>query len=291
MSTDQDTTRIVRSWLRTDEYESADRVLEAALVAIDTTPQRRAWWPARRFPPMSNMLRISLATAAVAVLAFLGIRFLGGGTNLGNPSETARPNPSQTPAAFSELSGAIPPGPVILDGAFPLAVEFDVPAGWSANATDARADQVDISKVRGDQSPVWVSFSTVDNVFPDPCHPVAMDPPLGPTVDDVVAAFTSLEGFEVGEVSDVDVDGHPGRQFDLTTSVIPADAGCDDEVWLSLWTGTDGFTAQIPGPTSMRFTVVDVDGTRLVISTQSGETTTSAELAEAYAIIDSVRFQ
>ena len=49
MSTDRDTTRIVRSWLQTDEYESADRVLDAVLDQLDTTPQRRAtWWPARR---------------------------------------------------------------------------------------------------------------------------------------------------------------------------------------------------------------------------------------------------
>ena len=51
MSTDRDTTRIVRSWLQTDEHESADRVLDAVLDQLDTTPQRRAtWWPARRFP-------------------------------------------------------------------------------------------------------------------------------------------------------------------------------------------------------------------------------------------------
>ena len=41
MSTDRDTTRIVRSWLGTDEHESADRVLDAVLDQLDATPQRR----------------------------------------------------------------------------------------------------------------------------------------------------------------------------------------------------------------------------------------------------------
>ena len=41
MSTDRDTTRIVRSWLQTDEHESADRVLDAVLDQLDATPQRR----------------------------------------------------------------------------------------------------------------------------------------------------------------------------------------------------------------------------------------------------------
>ena len=59
MSTDRDTTRIVRSWLRTDEHESADRVLDAVLDQLDTTPQRRAtWWPARRFPDMNNSAKL-----------------------------------------------------------------------------------------------------------------------------------------------------------------------------------------------------------------------------------------
>ena len=48
MDTERDVTRIVRSWLRTDEHESADRVLDNVLALLDATPQRRSWWPARR---------------------------------------------------------------------------------------------------------------------------------------------------------------------------------------------------------------------------------------------------
>ena len=36
MSTDRETTRIVRSWLNTEERESADRVLDAVLDRLDT---------------------------------------------------------------------------------------------------------------------------------------------------------------------------------------------------------------------------------------------------------------
>jgi len=301
MSTDRDVTRIVRSWLHEDAHEDADRVLDLVLDQLDTTPQRRAGWSARRFPPMSNTLRIALATAAVVVLAFLGIRFLGG-TNIGAPSETATPLPSEratplpspTPVAFSdlsELSGAIAPGPVILDGEFPLAIEFDVPAGWAAEAGAEVADEVSLSRVHGDLTPVWVEFSIVDNVFPDPCHPVGMEPPLGPTVDDLVSALTSMAGSEAGAVTDVEVDGYAGKQFDLATTDIPADAGCDDAVWLSLWRGSGATTVQVPGPTNMRFTVVDVDGTRVAMWTQSWDNTTSVDLAEANAILESVRFR
>jgi hypothetical protein len=51
---DVDTARIVRSWLRTEEHESADRVLDDVFALLDATPQRRSWWPARRFADMTS---------------------------------------------------------------------------------------------------------------------------------------------------------------------------------------------------------------------------------------------
>ena len=62
MSTDRDvTTRIVRSWLHEDAHEDADRILNLVLDEIDTTPQRRPGWLARRFPPMNSTTRIALS--------------------------------------------------------------------------------------------------------------------------------------------------------------------------------------------------------------------------------------
>ena len=39
MDTERDVTRIVQSWLRTDEHESADRVLDDVLALLDATQQ------------------------------------------------------------------------------------------------------------------------------------------------------------------------------------------------------------------------------------------------------------
>jgi hypothetical protein len=96
MSTDHDTTRIVRSWLRTDEHESADRVLDAVLDQLDTTRQRRAtWWPARRITTLNNTTKLALTAAAVVLVAFLGITYLvPGGANLGGPDPTTAPSPT-----------------------------------------------------------------------------------------------------------------------------------------------------------------------------------------------------
>ena len=49
MSTDRDTTRIVRSWLEEGATALPDRVLDAVLDQVPATSQRRSWWPAWRF--------------------------------------------------------------------------------------------------------------------------------------------------------------------------------------------------------------------------------------------------
>ena len=74
MSADRELERVVRSWLREDGREDADRVLDAALTDIDTTPQRRAhWWPARRFRNMNNVARLAAAGIAVIAVAVLDL--------------------------------------------------------------------------------------------------------------------------------------------------------------------------------------------------------------------------
>jgi len=91
MSADRDVTGIVRSWLHEDAYEDADRILNVVLDEIDTTPQRSASWLARRFPPMSNNMRIALSAAAVLIIAIVGVALLLPRTNIGDPTESASP--------------------------------------------------------------------------------------------------------------------------------------------------------------------------------------------------------
>ena len=72
MSTDRDTTRIVRSWLEEGATALPDRVLDAVLDQLPATSQRRAWWPAWRFREMNNALKLAIAAAAVVVVAVVG---------------------------------------------------------------------------------------------------------------------------------------------------------------------------------------------------------------------------
>jgi hypothetical protein len=95
MTTERDPgTRIVLSWLREETHENAERVLLRALDEVDTTPQRRSWWPAWRTNPMSTYAKLLAAAAAVLVVAVVGYQFLprDGGPG-GQP--TIAPSPSQ----------------------------------------------------------------------------------------------------------------------------------------------------------------------------------------------------
>ena len=93
MDTGPDVTRIVRSWLHTDEHESADRVLGVVLDQLDTTRQRRPWWPARRIADMNTYAKLLIAAAAVVVVAVVGINLLPGNGGVGsNPSRDAIPD-------------------------------------------------------------------------------------------------------------------------------------------------------------------------------------------------------
>jgi hypothetical protein len=101
MSTDPETTRIVRTWLRTDEHESAESVLAAVLGRLDATPQRRPMWRAWRTTFMNGTLKLAAAGLTLAVAASVGFAvFLSR-----PPDPAASPLPSN-PAA-TEL--AVPP--------------------------------------------------------------------------------------------------------------------------------------------------------------------------------------
>jgi Tol biopolymer transport system component len=103
VSTDRDTTNLVRSWLQTDAHESADRVLSAVFDRLDMTPQRRPLWRARRNNPMNGTFKLVAAgTAAVLVAAtalgiYLNRQTVGPISSPSVPPTTVLPSPTAGP--------------------------------------------------------------------------------------------------------------------------------------------------------------------------------------------------
>lgn len=97
-TSDRETERIVRSWLSEGTTRLPDRVLDAVLDDVPSTPQRRAWWPAWRFDTMFNAMRLAIAAAAVLVVAFIAVNILPGfGSGIGGPTATPTPSPTPSP--------------------------------------------------------------------------------------------------------------------------------------------------------------------------------------------------
>ena len=282
MSTDRETTRIVRSWLDEGVTVIPDRVLDAVLDQVPATPQRRAWWPVRRLPTMSTATRVALAAAAVVVLAVFGIRYLLPSNNTGGPSRTATPVPTVTPAPLPAAADPLAPGTYSLSSPYP-SLTFEVPAGSSA-CTVSAAEQ-GICLPVGDGT-IVVAFLIVDNVVADPCAPdeKRRDPPVGPSVDDLVAAISNLKGFRATSATDISVDGFQGKQFTVTA---PTRSGCELKTWATA-TRVNGVGA---GEVNV-IQILDVNGVRLVLTAAYSpqETSGEAALAEFLRISNSLHF-
>jgi len=296
MSTDRDSTRIVRSWLRTEENESADRVLGAVLDRLDATPQRRATgWPARRFPEMHNIAKLGLAAAAVVAAAWLGFNYLVA-PNVGGPGmDDPSPTPTPTPMPSVLTNGTREPGTYVLttegepagDYHLPEGSTLTMPAGWGGRSGYRVSKNEDIANpVAFTGVGFWIWDDDFDTVYLDPCQWAdgAIEPPVGPTVDDLANALASqpLRGDPVP--IDVTVDGYSGKMIEMT---VPADidfADCDGGEFRS-WLGR---YHQGPGQVDQLY-ILDVEGQRVVIYTSYMPGTSEAERAEREAIVDSIR--
>jgi hypothetical protein len=310
MSTDRDVNRIVRSWLEEGVSALPDRVLDTVLAQLPATPQRRAWWPARRLREMNNALKLALAAAAVVVVTLVGINVLPGSGGVGGrePSPTPNPtsNPTQTPSPSTTSSvnftGSFAPGTTytIDETDSGARLTFAVPAtGWSA------FDPVFVGKnVAGGGDVFDLQFGPhlVDNVYTGGCHwlGTALVPRVGPTVDDLATALNAQAGPGASPPTAVTVGGHPGKKVELS---IPADLDvttCDSDGDFPIfgrwytdapdstygaapWTYGDGQHNTVY--------IVDVDGTRQVINTMYLPGTSAADRAELDQIVASIRFE
>jgi hypothetical protein len=237
-------------WLRTDENESADRVLDAVLDRLDTTPQRRAtWWPTWRYNEMNLIQRLGVTTVAAALVLALAYVVLVR-PNVGQQTEPT-PSPSATasdPGAGAAASSEAPseePARFAPAGQLEAGERYDltldgVPATiavptskWGSNG------QFLLWVVAGEYAGeyferahmfFWPELSPA-GVFADPCAGEA-SPPAGPTAADLAAAIAALPGTELlSGPSDVTIDGRAGKFVEI---LVPADIPCSPGTFL-LW--------------------------------------------------------
>lgn len=284
MSIDRDTTRIVRSWLKTEEHEDAGPVLESVLERIDTTPQRRARWPARRLLDMNNSAKIAMAAAAVLVVAFLGVQVLLPSASPGAPGPT--PSPTPAPSLLAFRVGPLEAGTYTTHpssfASNSIGVTFTVPDGWRAYNDGSLLPDGEGSSEGPDG--MAVGLADVQRLYTDPCHATVADLEVGPTVDDLVTALAEHPAWEASEPTDVTLGGYAGQRIDLQ---LPSDLSACTGGEFYPWQGS----AYAQGPDNRwHLWIIDVEGTRVVVLAQDFPGTPADDRAEMLGIVNSIQF-
>jgi hypothetical protein len=266
MNVDRNTTRIVRSWLQEDTHENADRVLDAVLDLVETTPQKRTFGRAWRTPAMYQRLILGTAAAAI-VIAAVGIALPNfRPATVGGPSPTTGPSAaSSTPVASASASTMLLDdsfvGVSLLAGHYRAAlgttvpeVRFNMtlPAGWSvARSTKS---SLGLTPPAGQPGP-GVQFFTVLRVYKDPCHPEIgfAGSYLGhANAGDAERELRALRGFRATTATSTKVGAYNARTFVLSNSIDTATAKCTGELLLPLF-ATDDAPDKATEPTTRKF--------------------------------------
>jgi hypothetical protein len=274
-----------------DDYEGLTPLPEAVRDAIRAELPRTKQIGVRpgpmRYLSLSTSIpapaRYALVAAAVMTAAILGTAFIARAGNIG-----AHPTPSPTPTSPALIQphdgsggfGPLAAGTYYADIPFPVRVAFEVPQGWQGWAYTSAGSQINLNPSAGSGE---VSVEIVDNIAADPCTRQLLDPPVGPSVDDLVTALSNMEGFDASPATDVTISGFAGKQFTLTAP--DRDPLCQS---MLTWKTTTRQNGVGPGEVN-EVQIVDVDGVRLLICTAYTPPISAGNLSELQAVADSVR--
>ena len=237
--------------------------------------------------------RRRLAMAAAAVVAVIGVAAIA--INSINSDDDVEPAPAVQPtAAPTTAAPTITVAPTTKTVSFPVGSANDIPVTFTAPddwVVDGSVAYADNSGGRG------VFFDGIANIYADGCQWVLLDPPVGPTVDDLVAAWANLPDLNATAAVDVTVDGYTGKQFELVPAYNKGE--CKEKVGFgpvyALWDmpglsneDAPGFFAWFPDP-HFQIWVLDVDGTRLVIAANTPPNTSPQNRAALDEVLASIQ--
>lgn len=312
MTTERDTTRVVRSWLRVDDGGPADHLLEAVLVRIDTTPQRPAtWWSARRPSTMNTTLKFGLAAVVAAVAILIGINYFGRSSNVGGPDFSNSPAPTPSATAVPTASPTATPIPTATPDGLPTGSSHDlwnappigtmtvtIPAdGWTADLQGGILIKNNSGADPPDGAGMIVFGEDVDWLVPS--NPCAWESSLpdtpATTVDELIAAFAGQDSRDPSEPVDITLDGRVGKSITLH---VPDDAvfgTCARGQYCSFARESvsreGGCQRFHQGPGQIdKLWIVDVDGVPMIIDAAWYDETPPDHVAEIEAIVNSVTF-
>ena len=224
-------------------------------------------------PPTSETRnRRRLVMAAAAVVAVIGVAAIA--INSMNSDDDVEPAPAVQPtvAPTTTVAARTETGSFLGDVGVP--VTFTVPDGWGVFQGMFVHDVEECCPRRGPGP--GVAFIEVTNIYAEGC---LVDPPVGPTVDDLVSALANVPGLNATAAVDVTVDGYAGKQIEFTVLFYKeGECGGDPNpyaLWYAPGDAAPGFEEAIHSTFDPNFFVhnklwiLDVGGTRVVIHAYS----------------------
>ena len=231
--------------------------------------------------------RATLLTVTALLATACGVDV---GASDGAPGASATASMSSAAASARELPREVEEGLTAVSYSlsdFPAAITFDIPpveppAVWFVCSPSAVEQAV--CRESTPNMIVAVTFQIVDNVVAgcsDQETAELLDPPVGPSVDDLVTAISNLEGYEATAPVDITVSGFQGKEFTLTA----VRHGCG-----GTWATADRVTGMGAGESNL-LRILDVDGVRVVIAGAYHASTPEADVAAVEQVMDSVQIE
>jgi hypothetical protein len=135
------------------------------------------------------------------------------------------------------------------------------------------------------------AFSIFDKVSVDPCHAATgFQTSLGPTVDDLAAAFTKVRGINATTPTDVTFGGQRGKQLTISAPSTFGECSTSGEGYFLWELPLGGRYFMEPGERNT-IRILDVGGQRMVVDTPEPANATAAQRATVREVLDTVRLE
>jgi hypothetical protein len=263
------------SWLADGPTRMPEHLVDSIVTQLEQTHQRKhLWLPGRE--QMNRMMIAVGGVAAVALLAVVGLYFVGRGSGIGSA-----PTPSPTPTALP-TSGAVVPGMYFADS-FGYRYTFTISGqGWSSSSSAGNIIVVKGNESGTDFAAMWLGWTTdpTQIVWGTACQWTGTGFTPGPSVDELANAIAGLSGFRSTQPTPVTVSGYSGKELKLT---VPSNAdlsSCAGETGVaSEYRSWDGRYYQAAGQTD-DLRILDLDGNRTLGFTSRFAGTPSVTLTE-----------
>ena len=229
------------------------------------------------------------ASAAAAVVVIVGATVIALAVNQTSSVGDQTPSPAAATNVAPTTTVAPTTAVATQTVSFAVASANNIPVTFTAPESWGGIDGWSAYSGLGDDGTL-VLFDSVSNIYTDGCQWKLLDPPVGPTADDLVAAWADVPELAATATVDVTVDGYAAKQIEFTVpDYTPSE--CKEEKFGVYM--VDG--AHLPGQWAFfpdqhfQMSVLDVDGTRLLIAAITYPNTTPQNRAALAEVLASIR--